>query len=93
MPLIRVPSIDLDHKLAELDVPIETLFYPKEHTPPLEHEYQMSDRREPTRHFSFYLTSFAHRLALRRLTYMTAIGYIKTIEHHHLVPCRHKIAH
>lgn len=35
-------SVALAKKLSELKVPIDTLFYPKNHTPPLEHEYQFN---------------------------------------------------
>lgn len=35
-------SIALAKKLAKLGVSIDTLFYPENHTPPLEHEYQFN---------------------------------------------------
>jgi acetyl esterase len=39
---LAVQSIALADKLSRLGVPIETLFYPPEYTPQLEHEYQFN---------------------------------------------------
>jgi acetyl esterase len=60
---LAVQSIALADKLSRLGVSIETLFYPQEHTPPLEHEYQfnvdLADGRQAlARMLTFLETAF-----------------------------------
>jgi acetyl esterase len=58
-----VQSIALANKLTKLGFSIDTLFYPQEHTPPLEHEYQfnldLTDGRQAlARMLAFLKTAF-----------------------------------
>jgi acetyl esterase/lipase len=58
---LRAHSIVLGRRLRELGVPVDALFFPDDHQPPLGHEYQFDLDTEAGRRFLERLTAFLAR--------------------------------